>query len=321
MTHPDVTVAIPTRNRTDLLSRTLRSVLGQTDVACEVVVVDDGSGPEQAKRVAALAGRRVRVVRNETSQGVASARNRGAAAGRGQWVAFCDDDDVWAPGKLARQLRAARAAGSSWVYTGAVKFSDGPLVWQIMPPPDPEDVQSRLAHKNIIPAGASNVLAKRRTFLDLGGFDAALRHLADWDAWLRLLEHGPPARAAGVSVGYRLHPQAMSMSPAGIIEELAVLDPRWRHLRGGQPLDFGPTHLWIATSYLRAGHRAHAAASYARAARTAPKAGLRGIARTLHPRTPRPSHDAARTGDGPRAGSLRQLALSADMLEVLHDLA
>ena len=286
-----VTVVIPTRDRLALLRRTLASVLAQVEVDFEVVIVDDGSSPQQAREVMALAGENVRVVTHPRSLGVAVARNRGVGEARGRWVAFLDDDDIWASRKLRAQLDAAEAAGVHWSYTGAVKFVEGPVVWQVMPPPTPERVAAMLASKCLVPAGASNVLADRATVMRLGGFDETLMHMADWDLWLRLLEAGPPASADGVAVGYRLHPAAMSLDPRGILRELEVIDRRWRHLRGGRELDAGPTHLWIGTSWLRAGHRGRAAASYLRAARTRPRQGLRGAARTLYPPVPGPARD------------------------------
>jgi glycosyltransferase involved in cell wall biosynthesis len=153
----------------------------------EIVIVDDGSDPGPAAALQELCDERTTVLRNETSRGVAAARNKGLQAASARWVAFLDDDDLWTPGKLAEQLAAIQDAGSAWVYSGAVKFAVGPILWQVMPPPSPDDVQRRLADDNIIPAGASNVLADRETALGLGGFDERLKHLSDWDMWLRLL--------------------------------------------------------------------------------------------------------------------------------------
>jgi glycosyltransferase involved in cell wall biosynthesis len=288
---PDVTVVVPTRDRSRLLRRTLATVTAQRGVEVEVLVVDDGSAPSDAQAVADLAGGRVRVLRNDRSGGVGAARNQGAAAATAPWLAFCDDDDLWAPDKLAGQLEAAHSSARLWAYAGAVKFERGPRLWQLMPPPSPGEVHAQLPTKNVVPAGASNVLVDRETYLAVGGFDPGLAHLADWDLWLKLREVGMPAAAPGFGVAYRMHVAAMSLHPDGILEDLATIDHRWRHVRDGQPLDPGPTHLWIAMSWLRAGRRLPAAASYMRAARSDPRRGLRGIARSAVPRPPRPAGD------------------------------
>ena len=106
----EVTVVIPTRDRGHLLPRSLRSALAQRDVTLEVVVVDDGSVPPAAhnKVVARVCATdaRVRVLRHMTPKGVSAARNSGIEAATGRWIAFLDDDDIWAPQKLASQLAA-----------------------------------------------------------------------------------------------------------------------------------------------------------------------------------------------------------------------
>jgi GT2 family glycosyltransferase len=288
MSAPEVTVVVPTRDRPELLTATLQTILAQQEVELEVVVVDDGGS--KALPEANDPEGRVRVLRNEVSRGVAVARNQGASVAAGRWVAFCDDDDLWTEEKLAEEVAAATTRGCSWAYTGAVKFEEGLRIWQVMPPPPAGVVQQRLPVKNVIPAGASNVLIDRAMFLDVGGFDEGLQHLADWDLWIRLSTVGPVACSPGLGVAYRMHPDAMSLNPRGILEELEVIDRRWRWVRGGEALDPAPTHLWIATSWLRSGHRFRAAAAFSRALPGRPRQGLRGLARSFYPRLPRPAH-------------------------------
>ncbi len=92
---------IPTHNRRHLLPRTLDSVLGQVGVDLEVIVVDEASRDGTAAYLHELDDDRVRVVRHEQPKGTARARNAGIGLAAGRYVAFCDDDDLWAPDKLA----------------------------------------------------------------------------------------------------------------------------------------------------------------------------------------------------------------------------
>jgi glycosyltransferase involved in cell wall biosynthesis len=93
---------IPTRDRWPIFrAHALRSALAQEDVSLEVVVIDDGSTTPPP----GISDRRVRVLRNPVSRGVAEARNRGVADARAPWVAFLDDDDVWSPRKLRWRTR------------------------------------------------------------------------------------------------------------------------------------------------------------------------------------------------------------------------
>lgn len=103
----DVSIVIPTRNRAVFLSHALKSALRQRDVTFEVIVVDEASTDQTPTLLAAVDDRRVRVIRHDVVRGLPAARNHGADAARGDWLAFLDDDDLWAPDKLLRQLEAA----------------------------------------------------------------------------------------------------------------------------------------------------------------------------------------------------------------------
>src|SRR4051812_37930708 len=120
MTRPTVSVVIPTRDRWPILGRALASALGQEAVAVEVVLVDDGSREPAPAWVTGIADSRVRLLRHEASRGVARARNRGLEEATGRWVAFLDDDDLWAPDKLAVQVRAAGERDAVLAYTGVL---------------------------------------------------------------------------------------------------------------------------------------------------------------------------------------------------------
>src|SRR5918992_1308501 len=94
---PEVSVVIPTRNRRNTVLGAIESARRQEDVAVEVVVVDDGSTDGTEAAVSAVEG--VRVIRHPVSRGVAAARNAGISAAAADWIAFLDDDDLWAPWK------------------------------------------------------------------------------------------------------------------------------------------------------------------------------------------------------------------------------
>jgi glycosyltransferase involved in cell wall biosynthesis len=136
----NVSVVVPTRNRSALLAMTLRSVLRQQDIDFEVIVVDEASTDDTRAVVAALDDTRVRVIRHEMPLGVSSARNRGAAEAVGDWLAFVDDDDLWAPDKLARQLQAAQSVDRDWAYAGSVNITDHNQIVYGRPPLSPEAV-------------------------------------------------------------------------------------------------------------------------------------------------------------------------------------
>src|SRR5690348_15222306 len=107
---PEIAVVIPTRDRWPLLRMALSCALSQTDVGVHVVIVDDGSADTTARELGAVAAARVQVLRHDRPKGVSAARNLGLAHVTAPWVAFLDDDDVWAPRHLALMLDAIRSS-------------------------------------------------------------------------------------------------------------------------------------------------------------------------------------------------------------------
>jgi len=219
----DVSVVVPTRNRSALLAMTLRSVLRQRDIDFEIIVVDEASTDDTPAVLAALGDSRIRVIHHDSAQGVSVARNRGVAEARAEWVAFLDDDDLWAPNKLTLQLNAARETGASWVYVGHVNINMHHRVTGGAPPLPPSALMEQLPRHNVVPGGCSGVIVSKRALCLAGPFDSRLQPLADWDLWLRLARTGVPACVSQPLVGYRLHGHQMSLAASRAEREFWML--------------------------------------------------------------------------------------------------
>ena len=120
MANRSVSVVIATRDRPQLLARAIAGVMLQDQGGdIEIVLVFDHSVPDHSFELDEP-GRRVRVTTNDRKPGLAGARNSGVAKTSHPWVAFCDDDDEWLPGKLAAQFAALEANEASVVATTGV---------------------------------------------------------------------------------------------------------------------------------------------------------------------------------------------------------
>ncbi len=206
-----VSVVVPTHNRADLLPRLLRSVLSQDHEDLELLVVDDGSHDDTAQVLAACTDPRLRVLRHESPCGVAEARNAGTRAARGRWVAWCDDDDVWAPAKLRLQLAALAASpGALWCNGGQAYVDEQLQLSRVRRCPEPATVATDLLRFNAVTGGGSGVLADRELVLSLGCFDTGLQMYADWDMWARLAHAAPLAVVDLPIIAYVEHTGGMS---------------------------------------------------------------------------------------------------------------
>ena len=186
---------IPTHGRPGHLSRALESVLQQSHLPAEIIVVDDlDDGPTAAVvQVSALRTEiPMRRVLNRENSGASGSRNAGVAASRAEFVAFLDDDDAWRPQYLARAMAELEHSGADAVISGLCRIKyDGSI--QPIVIPHRAEIAGRMFDKNFGMTG-SNLIIRRTAFERVGGFDPALPVFNDWDFLIRMV-------AAGVEYG------------------------------------------------------------------------------------------------------------------------
>jgi glycosyltransferase involved in cell wall biosynthesis len=117
-----VSVVVPVYNAERWLARCVESVLGQTHREIELILIDDGSTDGSGAICDTYAARdgRVRVI-HKNNGGVSAARNDGIEAARGEFIAFCDNDDFYAAGMLARLLEMCVAGDADIAQCACVK--------------------------------------------------------------------------------------------------------------------------------------------------------------------------------------------------------
>lgn len=193
---PLVTVVIPTRGRPALLRRALDSVLAQTLGDLEIVVVVDGPDPETENMLGAEADPRLQIHLNASSMGGAAARNVGVRHGRGTWIALLDDDDIWLPEKLERQIRHLGARTEDVLsFTRLIaRAPHGDYRWPRRAPMLEEPVSEYLFARSSLFAGeagiqTSTVVVPRALALQ-HPFDETLTRLQDTDWVLRVVGAG-----------------------------------------------------------------------------------------------------------------------------------
>jgi glycosyltransferase involved in cell wall biosynthesis len=98
-----ISVVIPLYNKKESISRALESVLSQTKMPMEIVIVNDGSTDDSEKVVEKFDQSLIKLV-NQSNSGVSAARNKGIEIAKGEWIAFLDADDEWMPHQVATYL-------------------------------------------------------------------------------------------------------------------------------------------------------------------------------------------------------------------------
>jgi glycosyltransferase involved in cell wall biosynthesis len=188
MTSPRLSIVIPTRDRPHLLPRAVKSALEQTVEDLEVIVVDDGS----AEAVNLLEHPRLRLVRLPVSRGAAAARNAGARAARGRWIAHLDDDDELLPHFADASLDALANTRlpKPVAALSALEVVDeqGQVIQTHIPPTLPRG--SHFGFEKIDPRlsfwSKNTLVVEREVLMRIGGFDESFTSLQYTEMLLRL---------------------------------------------------------------------------------------------------------------------------------------
>lgn len=184
MPSSSISVIIPTYQCAGFIGMTLKSVLGQTAGAREVIVVDDGS-TDDTEAVVKGFGAAVRYMRQANS-GVAAARNRGLEAATSDWVMFLDADDVLEQNAL-ELLQEAASGSAAVVYGDKTTISEGGEVLQRVTNRDCTGTRPAAARACFGGAAFEPgcAIVGRHLALQLGGFDQQYAPCEDRHFWVR----------------------------------------------------------------------------------------------------------------------------------------
>lgn len=173
--------------------RAIDTVLAQTRVVDEIIVVDDGSTDGTGEHLAARYGDRIRYVW-QANAGVSAARNHGMRLARGRYLALLDSDDEWLPEKTARQVAWLEAHPDAGMVLCDVERvdSEGRLIdvfrRREVIREDGRVLRWVIHNPALAPASA---ILRREVFEDVGGFDESLRTAEDIDFHLRIAQRWP----------------------------------------------------------------------------------------------------------------------------------
>lgn len=180
-----ISVVVPAYNAGWCLARALKSVLAQSLLANEILVVNDGSRDDTVEVAAAYP---VTVI-DQSNQGLSAARNTGIAASSGSYVAFLDADDWWHPRKLEVQLKNMKQH-PAWGFCSTrteARDETGRVVSTWDCPIKRNSWLESIFLRNAAVAGSGSSVLVRKDILErAGGFDTRLQSLEDIDLWMRI---------------------------------------------------------------------------------------------------------------------------------------
>lgn len=219
-----VSVIIPLYNRKEYIEKSLQSVLNQDYSDVELIVIDDGSTDGGDKIVEKWSHRSNLIFLRQpgnSNKGQSSAINLGLSRATGEFVAILDSDDLYAPGKLRKQIEYLNAHPDVGLVYGNGKAIDakGKFLYEInyddkVETSDPNKIL--LDCYFLLP---QNSLVRSSVYEQVGGFDESLRSAQDHDMLIRISEVTKIAHQSIDSFRYRRHGDSISTNN---------LESRWR---------------------------------------------------------------------------------------------
>jgi len=188
MTNYDISVILPVYNDEEYVDGAIQSILNQTGVSFELIIVNDGSTDKSRDVIQTYAEcENVQIITHDGNRGLASALNSGIEAASGDYIARQDADDRSVPGRLQTQYEyLTENTGTDLFSTGTFVISEeGNNIGSFSPPPNLEE-----ALKNYNPIVHGSVIIRAQALRNIGGYDPFFNYRQDYELWTRLCEQG-----------------------------------------------------------------------------------------------------------------------------------
>ncbi len=184
-----VSIIIPVYNGIKYIEKTLMTLLEQSYTHIEIILIDDGSTDDSLNYITKLSESDDRIIIiHKKNGGIASARNVGIKQARGEFIAFCDQDDLWHKQKLSKQIPLFSNEHVGLVYSKVLvenqtrktlthKDSSRFLKGKVF---------NKLIEENFI--SCISAVVRKKTIKEAGLFNEkkSLMGVDDWNLWLKI---------------------------------------------------------------------------------------------------------------------------------------
>ena len=224
---PLVSVIIPTYNRVDYLLECLESIRYQTYSNLEIIIISDGGTDTSEIEVEALDDSRIKWYNLNMNYGrPAPARNFGLNQASGQFICFCDDDDMWVQDKIERQLRIL-GSDSDLTFSGfGVLGTVLPITSRIKMSIVNKSIELRNSRAFFLlallnPVCNSSVMVKASALANFRfNENEELRAVEDYVGWINLFRHLKISYSVSPLVHYRVHDSNISSNSKNSLKVL-----------------------------------------------------------------------------------------------------
>jgi glycosyltransferase involved in cell wall biosynthesis len=243
--NPLISIIVPSYNREHFIKETLDSIINQSYKKFELIVVDDGSTDGTKEILKSYSNEEnFKYILSKNWGGPARPRNIGLKEAEGEYIAFCDDDDLWHSKKLEYQVDIINNCQAEMVFTMQKQFGSssifsnyfgiGPLPFKV------DSSTSGLIKNNCIPM--SSTIVKKTLFTKVGGFSEKKSYIAieDNDMWIRISKVASIIFLPKVLVHHRIHKK-------NIYENISNINISLKNMK----TDYGYQSFWSSFLFIK----------------------------------------------------------------------
>lgn len=217
-----ITVLMSVYNGERWLGESIGSILNQSFVDFEFIIVNDGSSDSSLEIIQNYAAKDTRIiVIDKSNTGLADSLNVGIWQSRGEWIARIDADDLAEPARLERQIQKAQSSPNLvLIGTGLRIINDTATDGAIYRYPGNHETLVRNLQTAKRFFAHSSAMYRSKTVKNLGGYRTRIKRAQDWDLWLRISELGRLACIKEPLVKVRKHGDQISNDEGGFRQKV-----------------------------------------------------------------------------------------------------
>jgi len=240
--NPKISVILAVHNGQRYLSDAIDSILSQTFLDFELIIINDGSTDKTQSIIDSYKDPRIVAIKNESNEGAVSSRNKGIMLSRGSYIAIQDADDKSLPEKFSKQAKILDENPNIGAVSSYFIFSDmaGREFYTALVPCDNKTIQEKLISEFIFCHCA--LMFRAEHLKNLGGYRKELFLSEDYDMVLRVAEVSQIVNIPEVLFSYRFNLNSVSVKKRceqRIMNDLVQALARERRANGKDRLQLG----------------------------------------------------------------------------------
>ena len=216
---PNTSIIMPCFNHGRFVAESVQAILRQTDGDFELLIVDDRSSDNSWHVIQALAraDSRIHAIRHDANKGASCSRNDALQLAAGDFIGFCDADDIWERDKLRFQVELLKTnSGFDVTYCDSMIIDEGGQPVQqnfsdrfSLPKEPSGNLFPELLVRNFV--NMQSVLIRRECFQQVGFFDETIKWVEDWLYWLQVARRYRFLYSDRLFARYRVHSRSTNL--------------------------------------------------------------------------------------------------------------